>query len=370
MGDGPTGVEKHIKSIINIASIYNIETTIVTPKDANYFVRKIPNLMYRIIKLFNKEIAYFFGNFIDGTRIKKNLRTIISANINREIIYYAQSSMCANMALQVRLKDQKVVIVSHFNLSEAHEVKEKGVTKKESWLWKHLMSIEKIGYKGADTIIFVSNFMSQVVNERLPDIKEIKQYVIPNFISLDDNNYKNNWDIRGDLLSIGSLEPRKNQEFLLRVLFECNKMGRYYSLCIVGIGPDLDKLKKITKKFGLIKQVKFLGFVPNASTLLKNFKLYVHAAKMESFGISIIEALGFGIPVLAAKVGGVGEIIVDKSCGLFWELDNPKKAAEMIIELIEDDEKMSKMSLQAISHYKNNFDYSINSKKWLNAIVS
>jgi glycosyltransferase involved in cell wall biosynthesis len=115
-------------------------------------------------------------------------------------------------------------------------------------------------------------------------------------------------DFHGDLVSIGTLEPRKNQAYLLRVLAAINAQGRAYTLSLVGQGPDRKQLKDLARELGVAHQVRFLGYRGKAAHLLAGYRAYVHAATMENLSVTVIEALASELPVFAAPVGGIPEI--------------------------------------------------------------
>jgi glycosyltransferase involved in cell wall biosynthesis len=159
-----------------------------------------------------------------------------------------------------------------------------------------------------------------------------------------------------DLIAIGSTEPRKNQQFLLRVLRAAKDRGHSYSLTIAGDGETLAPLKELTTELGLADQVLFLGHVVNASTLIPAHRLLVHAALMESFGIIFLEALASGVPILAPAVGGIPEIFEDGVQGRFWRLDDVAGAAGILISIMENDGLRLRMSSAATQRYDERFE--------------
>jgi len=109
-------------------------------------------------------------------------------------------------------------------------------------------------------------------------------------------------------------------------------------------------------RLGLERQVVFVGTYPVAASLLPSHRLFVHAAKMESFGIALVEALAAGLPILAPKVGGMQEIIRDGVEGYFWPLDSPRRGADLLIRLMENDCLWKQMSRAASARFRTSFD--------------
>ncbi len=102
-------------------------------------------------------------------------------------------------------------------------------------------------------------------------------------------------------MTVGALEPRKNHAFLLDVLAETARQGRRCSLDIVGEGSSHQELARRAAQLGLTPDVHFLGNRTDVRALLPGHRLYVHAAHHESFGISLIEAMSAGLPVLPLR---------------------------------------------------------------------
>ena len=92
---------------------------------------------------------------------------------------------------------------------------------------------------------------------------------------------------------------------------------------IVGDGPDRDYLMKLVSNLKLNEEVIFHGKLTREKLigLLQNTDVVVSASKLETFGVTIIEALSCGIPVIATRSGGPEEII-NKENGILVEKDN------------------------------------------------
>jgi glycosyltransferase involved in cell wall biosynthesis len=114
------------------------------------------------------------------------------------------------------------------------------------------------------------------------------------------------------ILSIGRLDVKKRVDLLIEALTYCNKSVKAY---IGGKGPEMEKLKKIAKEFGVEDRVIFLGFVNDADLL----KLYSNAFAVyfapidEDYGYITLESLLSQKPVITCNdSGGVLEFVEDK----------------------------------------------------------
>lgn len=127
---------------------------------------------------------------------------------------------------------------------------------------------------------------------------------------------------KGYYLIISRLRPYKKIDIAIEA---CNELK--LPLKIIGEGTEYKKLKKIAGP-----TIEFLGFVSEKLKieLLSNCKALIYPQE-EDFGISAVEALASGKPVIAYKGGGVLEIIKDKVSGIFFEEQTWESLADALV---------------------------------------
>jgi len=104
--------------------------------------------------------------------------------------------------------------------------------------------------------------------------------------------------------TVGELTQNKNQVSLI----EQAKNNPTMYVAIVGSGEDNEKLTKKIKEYGLENRVKLFGFVP-ASEALPGFDCFALPSIKEGLPYVLLEAKQVGLPIVANRVGGVGEIL-------------------------------------------------------------
>jgi glycosyltransferase involved in cell wall biosynthesis len=104
--------------------------------------------------------------------------------------------------------------------------------------------------------------------------------------------------------TIGELTHNKNQ----KVLIEKARKNPNLYVAIVGEGELRQELEQEIKKYGLEARVKLFGFVP-ASEVLKGFDTFALPSHKEGLPYVLLEAKAAGLPLIANRVGGVGEIL-------------------------------------------------------------
>jgi glycosyltransferase involved in cell wall biosynthesis len=134
------------------------------------------------------------------------------------------------------------------------------------------------------------------------------------------------------LVAVNYLHPRKRVDMIidaLALLPETTPAGRAVTLEIVGAGPESEDLRRRARERGVSSRVSFAGFVAEAD-LAAHYRragCYVHAAREESFGLSVIEAAYCELPVVAVAEGGVVDNVRDGETGVLTEATPESLAA-------------------------------------------
>ena len=163
--------------------------------------------------------------------------------------------------------------------------------------------------------------------------------------------------------SIGSLVPRKGFDILLRA-FQLVASKKNAILQIVGAGPEKSKLKDIAKKLGISDQVIFLGFLPRQQIrdVIAGSHVVVSASYVETFAVTLIEAMACGVPVVSTRSGGPESFVIPET-GI---LCTPGHVGELGIALKNMMENYISYSPHKIRQYcAENFSERIIAAKWV-----
>ena len=121
---------------------------------------------------------------------------------------------------------------------------------------------------------------------------------------------------------VGRLTPWKGQDIFLRVAAQWAKSGRPGRFAIIGgafneDAPFETHLREFVQHHGLAQRVHFVPFQPDIASAISSLDVLIHAStKPEPFGRVLIEAMALEVPVIAARGGGVPEIVTDGVDGL------------------------------------------------------
>lgn len=138
--------------------------------------------------------------------------------------------------------------------------------------------------------------------------------------------------------AVSRLTVHKGHEFLFRAMKEVTKKQKHIcaKLLVIGSGDEEHNLKELAYKLNLEKNILFFGVRKNIPDLMKAMDIFVHPSLFEPFGITIVEAMYSGLPVVATNVGGIPEIVKDGETGLLVSPRDYGALADALLRLIED----------------------------------
>ena len=193
--------------------------------------------------------------------------------------------------------------------------------------------------------------------------------VIPNPVCEVEPN--NQWQYRSEakpfILVVARFDLHKGGDLIVdafKLIAQKNK-----SVELVFVGPDrgvtidgIDLLfdayvEKFVSEESTKKRIQFLGHCDQTriTELRKTALVTIVCSRYENFPLSLLESLAAGCPTVATAVGGMKEIVIDDYNGLLAESESPTSIAEKVLMLINDPEKMKRLSKNAIEDCKKRF---------------
>lgn len=162
---------------------------------------------------------------------------------------------------------------------------------------------------------------------------------------------------------LGRIAPEKSIEILIDAMKDIVKQSSSIRLMIVGGGPQLDELKQIVQDNGLSSYIFFTGAkeAEQVPSYYHVSNLFVSASITETQGLTFIEAMASGIPVLARYDKNLDGVIIDGKNGYFFK--DKDDLVNKIIELSQAD--LTELSQSAVQHAS---QYS--SENFYNKIIS
>jgi glycosyltransferase involved in cell wall biosynthesis len=171
-------------------------------------------------------------------------------------------------------------------------------------------------------------------------------------------------------LTVNFLHPRKRVNLLLEAWAEVERRVDDAVLLIVGDGPERARLRAEATDLRL-GRARFCGFVSEAdlSVYYKASDLLVHVARQETFGLTVLEAASFGLPVVAVDEGGPRYTVLQGESGL-RVVASPHHIAEAVVEVLNDPERAMAMGARGRQLVSNRFSWAHGADDFLKACES
>jgi glycosyltransferase involved in cell wall biosynthesis len=350
--EGVTGVHTHVREFRRFLSESGQPAPLVTPFDWGGLLT---------LPVFGLRPALEWGSRSAGVAWYRHWHELFLRNAMRrdlagqgDAVIYAQGPEAARACLDAREgPHQRVVMGVHYTSSQADGWVEKGRLERGSMVYHAIRRMERDVIPRVDGLVYVSRWAQESLVSWLPEAADIRSAIIPNFV----RPIAAPAHVRpaGDLVSVGSLEPAKNHQFILEVLAESKAAGHSFTLDLFGDGPLRKPLERSAQGLGIERQVRFRGYRPDVRTFLPGYRAYVHACHLETGPLAIIEAMAAGLPVLAPNSGGPPELFDEGVEGRFWPVGDPEAAAAVLINVVGSEARRSEFAAGAFARFQRQF---------------
>ncbi|MDO8657162.1 MAG: glycosyltransferase [Candidatus Levybacteria bacterium] len=154
--------------------------------------------------------------------------------------------------------------------------------------------------------------------------------------------------------------PQKKFEYGIEAFEKVFKKNKKIKLVISGpFTPYTQELIELTKKLKINDQTIFTKEISEETLqeLYRNAACYIYTAPDEDFGMGIIEAMGWGVPVVAWNFAGPTVTVLDGKTGFLARPYDVSDFAKKIMRVLEDPKKRSEMGKNAWEHVEDNFSW-------------
>jgi len=224
-----------------------------------------------------------------------------------------------------------------------------------------LNNVNGIGYKSPMAARYLQNYT--------------KRSLIPTYIGLDIDKFNaiNGHDAKKQLginqakkviIYVGKLEKRRNPDVLLAI---AKLLPEDYIMVMVGTGPMYNDIKRMINENSLQDKCIMLGNQKQEilPSIYKMADLFLLISDYEIYGMVILEAMYYGVPVISTNNAGAEVLINDGYDGVIINNKDAKKWKDTILQLMSDKTKHQSMSTFASSKIKNFFLWSETSNQFL-----
>jgi len=221
--------------------------------------------------------------------------------------------------------------------------------------------ITKFSIEKSDRITAVSNYLREETC-RAFGCEGLEIDVIHNFIDPDVYNrdkypslLKNQFGrSKPILMHVSNFRAVKRVRDVIRVYSEVNRELPSV-LVMIGDGPDRPAAEEEARMLGLEQSVSFLGKLDQIAPLLAAADLFLLPSQSESFGLSALEALASGVPVVGTNAGGLPEVVRDGETGILCPVGDVPAMAAASLSILQNPKRWAEMSRLAAADARERF---------------
>lgn len=249
-------------------------------------------------------------------------------------VHYAiPHAICAYLAKKI-LGEDKLTVVTTLHGTDITLV----------GLEPSFLQVMKFSIEQSDGVTAVSRFLKEKTLTNYSVNKHIE--VIPNFVDTEKYRRIDAQAVREQIAPGGEkvLIHTSNFRSVKRVpdvihIFNAVRQKLPAKLVLIGDGPDRSTCERLCRDLKIYDDVKFLGKQAELVPLLSAADLFLMPSQSESFGLSALEAMACGVPVVSSSVGGLPELNVHGETGYIAEIGDIERMAKYATELLRNEQK-------------------------------
>ncbi|HQY19552.1 MAG TPA: N-acetyl-alpha-D-glucosaminyl L-malate synthase BshA [Ignavibacteria bacterium] len=213
----------------------------------------------------------------------------------------------------------------------------------------------KFSIQKSDGVTAVSKFLKDKTQQQYQIDKEIE--VIPNFIDINKYKREDNEKTKCFRKNFAKNDEKilthtSNFRALKRVrdvitIFNEVKQKVDSKLLLIGDGPERSECERYSRELGIFEDIKFMGKQDALVELLSVTDLFFIPSQSESFGLSALEAMSCGVPVISSSVGGLPELNLHGETGYIAEIGDVERMAKYAVELLTNEKRYEQLSANA-----------------------
>jgi N-acetyl-alpha-D-glucosaminyl L-malate synthase BshA len=222
-------------------------------------------------------------------------------------------------------------------------------------------AITKFSIERSDYLTAVSQFLKDETYRAFGcmgcDVEVIQNFVDPDVYDRARHPPTLRQQLAGDravLMHLSNFRTVKRVRDIVRIFARVRESVPSV-LVMVGDGPDRIYAEEEARALGLEHETHFLGKIDVVAPLLANADCFLLPSESESFGLSALEALASGAPVVASDVGGLPEVVRDGETGALRPVGDVEAMAAAAVAILSDTQRWQAMSTAAAADARARF---------------
>jgi len=207
---------------------------------------------------------------------------------------------------------------------------------------RSFFEITKFGIERSQGVTAVSEFLKRMTLDEFEVRNPIE--AIPNFVDLSlyaPRAHRDRSKVAGPgdkvLLHVSNFRPVKRVLDVVRI-FERVHQEVPAVLLMAGEGPERASAQALARRLGLHDRVRFMGRQDHIEDILSMADVYLLPSELESFGLSALEAMASGVPVVGSDAGGLPEVVKHAETGFLLPVGDIEGMAARTVEILKDEE--------------------------------
>lgn len=215
--------------------------------------------------------------------------------------------------------------------------------------------------------------LSSIIQETIVQEYKLSKNEIPivlNGINIENCKPKSSYQIseKCKILHIGRFSEQKNHLMLVKSFEKLHKKRKDVCLVLIGNGEKRKEIESYVKEHKLTNSVSFVGLKSNVFIDLYNADVFVLPSNYEGIPMTLIEAMGTALPIIATSVGGVPDMIQNNESGLLIQ-NNQEELVSALERLIDDENKRAYLGQNALIRSKK-FSSQVMAEKYSRIYIS
>jgi len=163
-------------------------------------------------------------------------------------------------------------------------------------------------------------------------IEESKIYILHS--KIDTRVFKPGYSKKHfDFIYLGRLSKEKRVNLIVQGIYKLKNHGLNVKLAIVGDGPEMKELKKLTHILNLNEDVTFTGFVKDPASWFNKAKIFLLCSESEALPTALMQAMSCKLIVIAPNIGNISCLVENNHNGYLFDVDDISSFYELMKEV-------------------------------------
>lgn len=227
------------------------------------------------------------------------------------------------------------------HIHTVHNIAEKEASKRDQIINGILYRLGKV------TPIALSN----EVKNSIINVYHLRKEMVPviyNGVPLNKCIKKESYNLAKKVIHIGRFAPAKNQKMIIEAIYNIRQHFTNVELYLYGEGSQYEEAYQLASQLDCLEYIHFCGIVEESYQVLNSADIFVLPSLWEGMPMTIIEAMGTGLPIIASKVGGIPDMLVNNESAILIDPDKTSfiNALKRLIENGDLRKKIGKRALK------------------------